>query len=247
MPEDQQPADAETSTGTEADEAPTPSTRAAAGGFAGLRALVGIIAFPRTSFEIIRERRPWVAGLAVIVAVLAVRIVLGQRDLAAVLGDGDPAVNLYGPSMTMAVVVLISLPIEALLVWRLALAFGATTRFLTLFSLMAHVYLVGRLGNLVSYLLSKGRQVLEPPDASSGFELDFSNPAVHTTVGALLEGGVSLAVSLWTLILLGLGIGVVARVSKWTGLGVAGFYAAVMAALGEGLERTTSVFIQSVR
>ena len=72
--------------------------------------------------------------------------------------------NLYGPSMTMAVVVLISLPIEALLVWRLALAFGATTRFLTLFSLMAHVYLVGRLGNLLSYFLSKGRQALEPPD-----------------------------------------------------------------------------------
>lgn len=247
MPEDQKPADAETSTGTEADEAPTSSTRAAAGGFAGLRALVGIIAFPRTSFEIIRERRPWVAALAVIVAILALTIVLGQRDLAAVLGNGEPAVNLYGPSTAMAAAVLISLPIEALLVWRLALAFGATTRFLTLFSLMAHVYLVGRLGNLLSYFLSKGRQALEPPDGVSGFELDFSNPAVHTTVGALLEGGVSLAVSLWTLILLGLGIGVVARVSKWTGLGVAGFYAAVMAALGEGLERTTSVFIQSVR
>lgn len=247
MPEDQQPADAETSTGTEADEAPTSSTKAAVGGFAGLRALVGIIAFPRTSFEIIRERRPWVAALAVIVAILALRIVLGQRDLAAALGNGEPAVNLYGPSTAMAAAVLISLPIEALLVWRLALAFGATTRFLTLFSLMAHVYLVGRLGDLVSYFLSKGRQALEPPDGVSGFELDFSNPAVHTTVGALLEGGVSLAVSLWTLILLGLGIGVVARVSKWTGLGVAGFYAAVMAALGEGLERTTSVFIQSVR
>ena len=247
MPEDQQPADAETSTGTEADEAPTPSTRAAAGGFAGLRALIGIIAFPRTSFEIIRERRPWVAALAVIVAVLALRTVLGQRDLAAMLGGGESALDLYGPSMTMAVVVLISLPIEALLVWRLALAFGATTRFLTLFSLMVHVYVVGRLGNLLSYFLSKGRQALEPPDASSGFELDFSNPAVHTTVGALLEGGITLAVSLWTLVLLGLGIGVVTRVSKWTGLGIAGFYAAVMAALGEGLERTTSVFIQSMR
>ena len=163
------------------------------------------------------------------------------------MGGGESAANLYGPSMAMAVAVLISLPIEALLVWRLSMAFGATTRFLTLFSLMVHVYVVGRLGSLVSYLLSKGRQALEPPDVSPEFELSFSNPAVHTTVGALLEGAVSIAVSLWALILLGLGIGVVARVSKWTGLGIAGFYAAVMAALGEGLERTTSVFVQSIR
>jgi len=247
MVEDQKPANAEASTKTEADEVPTPGTRAVVGGFAGLKALVGIVAFPRTSFEIVRERRPWVAALAVIVAVLALRIVLGQRELAAVLGNGEPAVNLYGPSMTMAAAVLISLPIEALLVWRLSLAFGAKLPFLTLFSLMVHVYVVGRLGSLVSYLLSKGRQALEPPEAASGFELDFSNPALHTTVGALLEGAASIAVSLWTLILLGLGIGVVARVSKWTGLGIAGFYAAVMAALGEGLERTTSVFVQSIR
>lgn len=247
MLEDQEQANVEASAKTEADEAPTPGTRTVVGGFAGPKALVGIVASPRTSFEIIRERRPWVGALGVILAVLALRIVLGQRELAAVLGNGEPAVNLYGPSMTMAAAVLISLPIEALLVWRLSLAFGAKLPFLTLFSLMVHVYVVGRVGGLVSYLLSKGRQALEPPDGSSGFELDFSNPALHTTVGALLEGAASIAVSLWTLILLGLGIGVAARVSKWTGLGIAGFYAAVMAALGEGLERTTSVFVQSIR
>lgn len=246
MPEDQKPADTEASTRTEADEAPT-RKGGAAGGPMGIKALVGIVAFPRTSFEIIRERRPWLAALGAILAVLALRTVLGQRDLAALMGGGESAANLYGPSMAMAVAVLISLPIEALLVWRLSMAFGATTRFLTLFSLMVHVYVVGRLGSLVSYLLSRGRQALEPPDVSPEFELSFSNPAVHTTVGALLEGAVSIAVSLWALILLGLGIGVVARVSKWTGLGIAGFYAAVMAALGEGLERTTSVFVQSIR
>ncbi len=247
MVEDQKLGNAGPSTGTEADEAPTPGTGAVIGGFAGLKALVGIVAFPRTSFEIIRERRPWVAALAVILAVLALRTVLGQRELAAIMGGGEPAVNLYGPSTAMAAAVLIALPIEALLVWRLSLAFGAKLPFLTLFSLMVHVYVVGRLGDLFSYLLSKGRRALELPEASSGFELDFSNPALHTTVGALLEGAASIAVSLWTLILLGLGIGVVARVSKWKGLGIAGFYAAVMAALGEGLERTTSVFVQSIR
>ncbi|MCY3965415.1 MAG: hypothetical protein OXG83_10270 [Acidobacteria bacterium] len=247
MLEDHEQANAETSAGTGVDEAPTSGTSATAGSFAGFRALVGIVAFPQTSFRIIRERRPWVAALAVILAILALRTVLGQRDLAAIVGNGESAVNLYGPGMTMAAAVLISLPIEALLVWRLSLAFGAKLRFLALFSLMVHVYVVGRLGNLFSYLLSKGRQALEPPEASSSFELDFSNPAVHTTVGALLEGGASIAVSLWTLILLGLGIGVAARVSKWTGLGIAGLYAAVIAALGEGLERMTSVFVQSIR
>lgn len=241
---DQKQADPEASTRA---EAPTQGTSAAVGGFAGLKALVGIIAFPRTSFEIIRERRPWVAALGVILAVLALRTVLGQRELAAMLGGGETGVNLYGPGMTMAAAVLISLPIEALLVWRLSLAFGAKLPFLTLFSLMVHVHVVGRLGSLVSYFLSKGRQALEPPEASSGFELDFSNPALHTTVGALLEGAASIAVSLWTLTLLGLGIGVAARMSKWTGLGIAGLYAAVIAALGEGLERTTSVFVQSIR
>ncbi|MYJ26223.1 MAG: hypothetical protein F4080_11995, partial [Holophagales bacterium] len=111
-----------------------------------MRALVGIVAFPRTSFEIIRERRPWVAALAVILAVLALRTVLGQRELAAFMGNGESAVILYGPSMAMAATVLISLPIEALLVWRLSLVFGAKLPFLTWFSLMVHVYVVGRLG-----------------------------------------------------------------------------------------------------
>ncbi len=40
------------------------------------KALVGIVASPRTSFEIIRERQPWVGALAVILAVLALRTLL---------------------------------------------------------------------------------------------------------------------------------------------------------------------------
>ncbi len=211
------------------------------------KALVGIVASPRTSFEIIRERQPWAAAVAAILAILALTTLLTQRDFAASLGDGAPAAVLYGPSAAMAAAVLISLPIEALLLWRLSLAFSAKARFMAFLSLMVHVYVVVRLGRLVSYLLSKGRQALEPADLSSGWELDRFNPALHTTIGALLEGAARISVSIWALILLGLGIAAVTRLPRRMGLGIAGFYAALMAALSDGFERMVEVFMQSLR
>ena len=232
---------------TAGEEAPASSAVTAAGRFPGFKALVGIVAFPRTSFEIIRERQPWAAALALILAVLALTTLLTLRDLTTVPGDAEPAAVLYGPSAAITAAVLISLPIEALLLWRLSLAFGAKARFMAVLSLMVHVDVVVRLGGLVSYLLSKGRQALEPADLSSGWELDRFNPALHTTVGALLEGAARISVSIWALILLGLGIAAVARLPKRMGLGIAGFYAALMAALANGFERMVEVVMQSLR
>ena len=239
--------DAEDQPTAQAEEARDASADVGPGRYLWFKALVGIVASPRSSFEIIREHRPWVAALAVILAVLALRTLLTLRDFAAILGDGEPAAILYGPSAAMAAAVLISLPIEALLVWRLSLAFGAKARFMPFLSLMVHVYVVVRLGRLVGYLLSKGRQALEPADLSSGWELDRFNPALNTTIGALLEGAARISVSIWALILLGLGIAVVARLPKRMGLGIAGFYAALMAALADGFERVVEVLMQSLR
>ncbi len=77
--------------------------------------------------------------------------------------------------------------------------------------------------------------------------VDRFNPALHTTIGALLEGAAHISVSIWALILLGLGIAAVTRLPRRMGLGIAGFYAALMAALADGLERMAEVFMQSLR
>lgn len=220
-----------------------------AGRLLWLRALVGIFAGPRRAFEIIRDRQPWMGALAVMFALLAVRAYLSHQDLAGALGGREPAGVLYQPILINVAAVLIQLPIDVLVFWRLSLAFGGKARFLQFFSLLIHVYLIIRLGRLVRHLLRRVREAYpaEEGDLWPGFELDRLIPAFNTIFGALFEGLVRFSFFIWPLILLGLGTAAVARLPRRMGLGIAGIYVAIMAALAEGFEGVTAVVLESVR
>ena len=53
-----------------------PSAQVPEGGGAWLRAVIGIVASPRVSFEIIRQDRPWVGVLALLVFATIVQSLL---------------------------------------------------------------------------------------------------------------------------------------------------------------------------
>ena len=220
-----------------------------AGRLLWLRALVGIFAAPRRAFEIIRDRQPWMGALAVMSAILAVGLILAHQDFVGQWRGSAPVGSLYGAILLVVAPVLIQLPIDVLVVWRLSLAFGGKARFLPFFSLLVHVYLIISLGRLVRHLLRRIREAYpaEGGDLWPGFEFDRLIPAFNTIFGALFEGLTRFSFSIWALILLGLGTAAVARLPRRMGLGIAGIYVAFMAALAEGFEGVTAVMLESVR
>ena len=128
------------------------------GGGAWLRAVIGIVASPRVSFEIIRQDRPWVGVLALLVFATIVQSLLmrpytmqasamvladfggSQEELTQMASIGSYAAIAFG---------VLGLPIgwlfQGLVIWLLAVAFGAEARFSHAFSLAAHLGVVSHL------------------------------------------------------------------------------------------------------
>lgn len=252
MAEDQKRSGAEDLSETESWKAQAPGESATTDRFPALRALVGIVASPRTSFEIIRDRHPWGLGLAVIVVLVTLSTLLWGRQFANLMSDtGDSPAIPYWIIPLVAAIVPIWQFLEAVVVRLLAAALRGRTRFRHCFSLVVHVNVITALGMAVLSLLRMtrvndltglvtGQTGLEP-----GFGLDDIELVASLLPGAVLDLMAMSSFFVWTLLLLGLGAATVFRLSRTMGFAVAALHWALGKLVTAGTARVAAIVAAS--
>lgn len=209
---------------------------------AWLRAVVGIVASPKSSFELIRQRRPWLGASLLLLAASIVQFLLVWRGLA-----GSPAFEgflevlpnaealMLAGGLTFAVIgLVIGWLFQAFVVWLLAVALSGDATFGRSFSLTVHAAVISCLAGFAGLLLSMGGS-LESPESPADIGdaivvpglnllLQTDNPALETIYLSITP------FSIWHLVLLGLGAAAVFEMSPRRGLLIAGIYWAGMTA-----------------
>lgn len=141
---------------------------------AWLKALLGIFASPRQSFEIIRRRSPWLATLVLLAAgnaalamasaplgLQAMRAQLTERmpgspeQVDAMMGQIEQAAaaTRWLPMATGPLSLAIGLATQTVLVWLLAIALQGRLRFVQSLSLMTHLAVIVQLESWANFLL----------------------------------------------------------------------------------------------
>lgn len=219
-----------------------------------LRALIGIVASPQTSFEIIRRQQLWVGVLLLIVAATVIDFAMTGpgflEDIGLAVGDNETSSGLGTAFMLviaagLAVFVPVSLVFTALVIWLLAVAFRGDVRFRQSFSLVVHLYVIAFLDVQVTYLLFRNSDIgptVSPSavaDAMPSIGLDRlipTNNAVLETVLASID-----PFAIWYYALLALGSAAVFGLSKRSGLAIAAIYWAAGTGLMAGLTYVNSL------
>ena len=192
------------------------------------KTLIWIFAAPRKSFVVIREHHPWVAGLALGIALTALAFLLTTSWFADAMGSiGEPLEFPYGMLSFLFAAIPLALLVEAVVLWLLAAAFRGQARFERCLSLALHVGLVGAVGLVtrsllrttqVDGMLELQRNVLgRRPDSG----LDVFGQVAEMAPGAILDLMIHSFVFVWSFLLLGLGAAAVFRISRPAGFAIA--------------------------
>ena len=141
---------------------------------AWLKALIGVFASPRQSFEIIRRRTPWLAPLLLLVAGSAALAMasapLGLHAMRNQLMErmpGNPeqvdammaqieqaaAATRWLALATGPLTLALGLAVQTVFVWLLAIALKGRPRFVGSLSLMVHLAVIGHLKSWANFLL----------------------------------------------------------------------------------------------
>ncbi|MCY3968794.1 MAG: YIP1 family protein [Acidobacteria bacterium] len=213
-----------------------PGSTAEADRSAWLRAVVGIVASPKSSFDFIRTRRPWLGASLLLLSASIVQFLLMLRGLA-----GSPAFEgilevlpnaealMLAAGVIFAVIgLVIGWLFQALVVWLLAVALSGNATFGRSFSLTVHVAVISCLAGFVGLLWSMGgspESIESATDAANAVAVPGLN-LLLTTDNLALETIYSSITpfSIWHLVLLGLGAAAVFEMSPRRGLLVAGIY-----------------------
>ena len=227
-----------------------------------LRALVGIVAFPRTSFEIIRHRTPWLGALLLVVAgtmamtslswpfgLEVTRAQLTERmppeevDAMMAQFEQTPAATRWLATATGPAMVAIGLLVQAVFVWLLAVAFQGQSRFAQSLSLMLHLGVIAHLKNWANFLLLHLRgmdAIRSQRDLQAPMGLDLlagDNAALNAVYSSINP------FTIWLLALLGLGAAAVFQLPQRKGFLLAGIYWAATTALAAAAATLTSRLI----
>lgn len=141
---------------------------------AWLKALIGIFTSPRQSFQVIRNRNPWLppllllvagsAALAIASAPLGLQVMRGQltermpgnpEQVEAMMGQIEQAAaaTRWLAIATGPLALAIGLAIQTVLVWLLAVALKGRLRFVQSLSLMVHLAVITHLESWANFLL----------------------------------------------------------------------------------------------
>ena len=221
---------------------------------AWLSALIGIVASPRGSFDIIRRRSPWLgaavflaAGTMVLTSLLApfglqaLRTQLTQQmpqeQVEAMMNQFEQtaAATRWLSMATGPTLVVIGILVQAVFVYLLAVAFKGQARFAQSLSLMLHLGVITHLKNWANLLFLHLR----------GLDAIRSQHDLQTPMGLDVLAGDNAALNavyasvnpftIWLLVLLGLGAAAVYQLPRRKGLMLAGLYWAASTALSAGL------------
>ena len=245
--------DAETQSPNPVEDPDASSGDAQAGRHAWLKVLVGIVVSPRDSFEIIRQRRPWVGASLLLLAASTVQFLLVWRHFseASALTDFNnlfPSAGtlmLFGGATSTMIGLVIGWLVQALVVWLLAVAFRGEATFARSFSLTVHVAVITCLAGFAGLLLSMGRS-LESIESFADLEDAVTVPGLNllfSTDNAILDV-IYMSItpfSIWHLILLGLGAAAVFQLAPRRGLTIAGIYWAATTALAAAMAGVASL------
>lgn len=218
------------------EEPGAPGSTAEADRSAWLRAVVGIIASPKSSFDFIRTRRPWLGASLLLVSASIVQFLLAFRGLATdpafegiveVLPNAEALMLVTG--VIFAVIgLVIGWLFQALVVWLLAAALRGDATFGRAFSLTVHVAVISCLAGFVGLLWSMGsspESPESPTDIADAIVVPGLNLLLPTDNPALEAIYMSISpFSIWHLVLLGLGAAAVFEMSPRRGLLIAGIY-----------------------
>ncbi len=218
------------------EELRAPNGTAEADRNAWLRAVVGIVTSPKSSFDLIRKHQPWLGASLLLLAASTVQFLLALRGLASspafegiveVLPNAEALVLATG--VIFAVIgLVIGWLFQALVVWLLAVAFTSNATFGRSFSLTVHVAVISCLAGFVGLLLSMGASLesLESPtDVAEAMVVPGLNLLLPTDNAVLNTIYSSITpFSIWHLILLGLGAAAVFEMSPRKGLLIVGIY-----------------------
>ena len=228
--------------------APSDDPRNGQGGW--LSALIGIVASPRRSFEIIRERTPWLGALLLIVAgtialtslsaPFALQIARAQWTETLPQEQVDAAMAQFEQTvaatrwLTIAfgtVMPMIGLLVQVVFVWLLAVALQGRCRFAQSLSLMLHLGVILHLKSWANFLLLHLRgmdAIRSQQDLQAPMGLDLlagGNAALNAFYASINP------FTIWLLALLGLGAAAVFQLPQRKGLLLAGIYWAATTAL----------------
>lgn len=203
---------------------------------AWLRAVVGIVTSPRSSFDVIRERRPWLGAALLLLAASIVQFLLAFRGLASspafegiveVLPNAE-ALMLATGVIFAVIALVIGWLFQALVVWLLAVALSGNAAFGRSFSLCIHVAVISCLAGFAGLLLSMGgslESLESPTDVADAMVVPGLNLLLPTDNAVLNTIYSSITpFSIWHLVLLGLGAAAVFEMSPRRGLLIAGIY-----------------------
>lgn len=211
-----------------------------------LNALVGIVSSPRTSFEIIRRRTPWVGAFLVLLAgtvsLATLSIPFGLQVMRAQFtevlhGDAEQvdammaqfeqaaAATRLVTIGTGAAMLMVVLLLQAMFVWLLAVAFQGRPRFVQALSLVVHVNVIAHLQKWANFALLRLRgldAIQSPQDAQPAMGLDLllagDNAALNVVWASVNP------FTIWFVALLGFGAATVLGLSQRKGLVLAGAY-----------------------
>ncbi|MCY3931654.1 MAG: YIP1 family protein [Acidobacteria bacterium] len=199
-------------------------------------ALLGLFAWPRQSFEIIRHRNPWLATLLLVLAgnaalalasaplgLQAMRAQLTERmpgnpeQVDAMMGQFEQAAA-AGRWLAMAtgpLSVAVALAIQTVLVWLLAIALQGRPRFVQSLSLMVHLAVITHLKSWANFLLLHVRgtdAIRSQLDLQAPMGLDLLLAGDNATLNVVYASINPFTV--WFLALLGLGAAAVFEVPE---------------------------------
>ncbi len=203
---------------------------------AWIRAAVGIVRSPRTTFPIIEQRCPWVGvftlvSLGLIFQGLAAAPFTLEAMSEALVDAGFRSAELAPVVVYLSlglspVLALFGWLLDAVLIWLLAMTFGSEARFGHAFSLTAHLGIINFLGGLagfLAFLISR----------SLGSNLGLDDMGVALGLNLLISGesgAVEVLYSrvnpfgMWFVVVLALGSSTLFRLPKWRSWTVAGIH-----------------------
>jgi len=220
-----------------------------AGRHGALRALVGIVATPRRSFEIIRRQKPWViTGILLALGTIALGLASAPLSLEATRAqmttmmpnnpeqvdalmaqmEQSPMTSGWVTSLTVPPVLAVQFLFQAAFVWLLAVALQGQPRFVPALSLLVHLNVIEHLQGWANLLLLHVRgpgaiESMQDMQAPMGLDLLLSSDSAFlNTVYASIN-----PFTVWLVVLLGLGARTVFRLSpRKAGLLAAIYWAA---------------------
>ena len=217
---------------------------------AWLGALIGILASPNRSFEIIRRRTPWLGALLLIAAgtmlltnltaPLGIQAIRGQlteqmpqEQVDAMMAQLEQAAaaTRWITLATGPVIGAAGILLQSVFVWLLVVALKGQARFGQSFSLMLHLGVIAHLKGWVNFLVLRLRgldAIRSQQDLQTPMGLDLlatDNPALNAVLASVNP------FTIWMLALLSLGTAAIFQIPRTRGLLLAGIYWAASTAL----------------